>query len=216
MILVAISLITIGVIASLMGAKLFKLLLPILGLVTGFLVGFLGFQQLFGTTALNPAGLSLVVALVIGLVLAVLSYVFFDLAVIFYAIAAGATAGTYLGVVLGLNKEGFIVLLLAIAGAILAGSYALTHNLGLPLVIAITSILGVAYILVGLFLITGSVKVEDVTENGVVDTLIKVVDQTFIWLLVWIGGSLLGIRLQSYLHIKGYGSDSFEFVEAKK
>ena len=215
MIVVAIALITIGVIASLMGAKLFKLLLPILGLVTGFLVGFLGFQQLFGTTAIAPA-LSVVIAIVIGLVLAVLSYVFFDLAVVFYAIAVGATAGTYLGVVLGLDKEGFVVLLLAITGAILAGSYALKYNLGLPLVVGITSILGVAYILVGLFLVTGSVTVEDVTEKGIVSTLLKVVDQTFIWLLVWIGGSLVAIRLQSYLLLKGYGSDTFEYIEAKK
>lgn len=214
MIVVAISLIAIGVVTGLLGAKLFRLLLPVLGLVTGFVVGYTGFQGIFGTGAVSTA-MAVVIALVVSLVVGVLSFMFFDLAVVFFAVAMGATAFSYLGVALGLRANGIVVFLLAVAGAIMAGRYAVRNNFGLPLVVAVTSLLGTAYVLTGIMLVAGHVTLNQIGDNGVVSTLVSVVDQSFLWLFVWIGGSLVTSQAQNRLLMSGYGSDAYAFTEGK-
>lgn len=214
MIVIAIALIAVGIVAGLLGAKLFRLLLPVLGLVTGFLVGYTGFQGIFGTGAVSTA-MAVVIALVVGLVLGVLSFLFFDIAVVLFAVAVGATAFSYLGVALGLREDGFVVFLLALTGAIMAGLYAVRYDLGLPLVIVITSMLGTAYVLTGVLLVAGSVSLSEVGDGGVVSTLLRVVDQSFLWLFVWIGGSLITVQMQKRLLLSGYGSDAFAYSEDK-
>jgi len=206
-------LIATGVLACLLGTKLFKLLLPLFGLVTGFMVGFLGFQGVFGSGAVSTA-MAIVVALTVGLVLAVLSYVFFDLAVTFLAISVGAIAFSYLGVALGLNEDGFIVFLLALAGAILAGMYAVSSAVSVRLVVLVTSFLGVAYILTGVMLLAGEVSLDAVHDDGAVRTLLSVVDQSFLWFFVWLGGSLFAASVQQRLLIESYMTSMFEYTEA--
>ncbi len=49
MLLTATMLIALGVLSSLLGLKLFKILLPLLGLVSGIMVGFAGVQGVFGS-----------------------------------------------------------------------------------------------------------------------------------------------------------------------
>jgi len=213
MILTATLLIATGVLACLLGTKRFKLLLPLFGLVTGFMVGFLGFQGVFGSGAVSTA-MAIVVALTVGLVLAVLSYVFFDLAVTFLAISVGAIAFSYLGVALGLNEDGFIVFLLALAGAILAGMYAVSSAVSVRLVVLVTSFLGVAYILTGVMLLAGEVSLDAVHDDGAVRTLLSVVDQSFLWFFVWLGGSLFAASVQQRLLIESYMTSMFEYTEA--
>lgn len=212
MIITATLLIAAGVLTCMLGAKLFKLLLPLIGLVTGFMVGFIGFQAVFGTSAVSSA-MAVVIALVVGLMLAVLSYVFFDLAVVFFSIAVGAIALSYLGVALGLREDGFLVFLLSVAGAIIAGMYAVRHAISLRLVVLVTSFLGVAYILTGLMLLIGEVNLNQINENGVVATLLSVVDQSFLWFIVWVGGSLLAAQLQYRLLLETYLTQMFEYSE---
>ncbi len=212
MIITATLLIAVGVVSSLLGVKLFRLLLPFLGLITGVIVGFTGFQGIFGTGAVSTA-MAVVIALVVGLLLAVLSYVFFDLAAIFLTIVVGAMAASYLGVALGLREDGFIVFMLAIAGGILGGVLAVRYAVSVGLVIAVTSLLGVAYILTGLMLVVGSVSLNDIQESGVVRTLLEVVDQSFLWFLVWAGGSIITMQLQYRLLLADILSSAFEYTE---
>ncbi len=212
MIVAATLLVAIGVVVSLLGAKLFKLLLPIFGLVTGSMVGFIGFQAVFGSNAVSTA-LAIVVALVVGLVFAVMSYLFFDLAATFIIIALGAVAFSYLGVALGLNEQGFVVFLLGLAGAILAGIYATSTAMSIRLVVTVTSLLGVAYILTGLMLVVGDVTLADLHEAGIVRTLLSVVDQSFLWFLVWVGGSLVAAQAQYRLALASFAANAFEYIE---
>lgn len=195
MLITAILLIAVGIIAASLGAGLFKLLLPLIGLVTGFMIGFIGFQGVFGTSAVSTA-MAVMIAVVTGLVLGILSFLFFELATIVVAIATGAMVFSYIGVALGLSQNGLMVFLLGLAGAILAGSYAARNSIGTQVVVALTSLLGVGYVLVGIFLISGSVSLSDLAETGIVSTLLSVVDQSFLWFFVWIGGSLIAMRVQ--------------------
>lgn len=195
MLITSILLIAVGIVAAVLGAGLFKLLLPLFGLVIGAIVGFVGFQGVFGTGVVSTT-MAIVIALAVGVLMGMLAYLFFELAVVIFAIAAGAMVFTYLGIALGLAEDGFVVFLLGLAGAILAGILATRYSVGTQLVVALTSLLGVGYILIGLFLIIGEVSMNDLAETGIVTTLLNVVDQSFLWLFVWLGGALISMQIQ--------------------
>ena len=195
MLVVGSLLIAIGLVVALMGVKLFRLLLPVIGLVTGAMAGFIGMQAVFGTGAVGIA-LALVVALIVGVLLAILSFAFLDLAIVVYVAMLGAGAFAYLGVALGLEREGVLVFLMSVAGAIMTAVWASRGGISLHVVTALTSFVGVAYVLVGMFLLTGKLDFEDLNEQGVAGSIVRVVDQSFLWMLVWLGGSLLAWQVQ--------------------
>src|SRR6478735_4528616 len=114
MLILSVLLIAIGLVVALLGVKLFRLLLPIMGLVTGFMAGFIGMQAVFGTGVVATS-VAILVAIILGVLLALLSFAFFDIAVIIYIAMLGAAVFTYVGVAVGLNEEGFLVFLLALA-----------------------------------------------------------------------------------------------------
>lgn len=210
MIITAFFLVAVGVITALLGAKLFKVLLPLVGLVSGFMVGFIGFQGVFGANAVSTT-LAILMALIVGLLLAVLSYVFFDFAVTVFFILLGATAFSYLGIALGLKDDGFVVFLLSVAGAILSGIFAVRYAVSVQLVVTLTAMLGVAYIMTGLMLIVGSVSLNDVHQNGIVPTILRVVDSSFLWFFVWLGGSLVAMQFQYRALAARIMSTAFEY-----
>jgi len=129
--------------------------------------------------------------------MAVLSYLFFGVAVtVFYGLV-GASALSFLGIALGLNQNGFVVFLLGLAGFIMAASYAMSTPSNESLIIAMTSLVGVALVLAGVFLVVGEVTLNELSEQGVVSSVLRVVDQSFLWLFVWLGGSLVAMQLQA-------------------
>lgn len=214
MIIVATLLLAFGLVTSLLGLKLFKLLLPVLGLVSGFMIGFVGTQGVFGTGALSSA-MAVLVALVVGVLLAVLSFVFFDIAVVVLSAVVGASALSYLGIALGLRQEGFVVFLLAVAGGILGLLAAQRYPIGVKLVVTLSSLLGVAYILTGFMLVAGTVNLDQLNNQGVVSTLLRVVDQSFLWFFVWVGGALLAMQIQYRLAVIDALSSAFAYEESR-
>lgn len=195
MIVVATLLIAVGLLVALLGGRLFRALLPVIGFVSGAMVGFIGAQAVFGSGAVATS-IAIVVALIVGLLLAVLAFVFFEIAIIVYIALLGAAALSYLGVALGLSQDGFVVFMLSVAGALLAGIWASSRYLGLDVIIVLTSFVGVAYVLAGIMLLAGNVTVDELNENGVGRTIVGAVEQSFLWLLVWVGASLAAVQLQ--------------------
>jgi len=198
---------------SLLGLKLFKVLLPLFGFVSGAMVGFVGVQAVFGSGTVSTT-MAVVIGALVGVLLSVLSYAFFDLTATIFAAVVGAGAFSYLGVALGLRQEGFLVFLLAVAGAILAAIVAQRYALGVQLIVSLTSLLGVAYVLTGFMLVAGNVTLEQLNNKGVTATLVTVVDQSFLWLLVWIGASVAAAHLQYRLALLSTLSNMFEYQEA--
>lgn len=214
MIFIATLLLAVGLVTSLLGLKLFKLLLPLLGMVSGFLVGFVGFQGVFGTGSLSNI-MAVMVALAVGVLLAVLSFAFFDIAIVVFSALVGASALSYLGVALGLNQDGFVVFLLAVSGAIFGFMAAQRYPVGVQLVVTLTSLIGVAYVLTGFMLVAGTVNLDQLNNQGVVTTLLRVVDQSFLWFFVWIGGSILAMQIQYRLAVIDALSNMFAYEEAR-
>lgn len=194
----AILLIAVGLAVSFFGLKTFRLLLPMIGLVTGAMSGFIGFQSIFGTGIVSTA-VAVMVALAVGVVLALLSFLFFRFALWLYTALLGVGLFSYLGVALGLSQFGFVIFLLGVFGFILGAILASHDEFSASAVMAFTSLAGVAFVLAGVFLIVGKLSIEDLNAAGVVSSMLKVVDQSFMWLLVWLGGALISMQIQRQL-----------------
>lgn len=191
MVLLAISLIALGVAVGLLGVQLFRVLLPLAGLAAGAIIGFTGVQGIFGTGVVSTT-IAVIVAIIVSLVLALLSYLFFDLAVTVYAGVVFASLFALLGVALGLSENGFVVALLSITGFIVGLLTAMSSTmLSINLVTLVSGLLGMGFILGGVFLLSGSITTEMLSSEGVIRSVAERVDNSFIWVLVWIAGGVL-------------------------
>ncbi len=178
------------------------------------MVGFLGVQAIFGTGVVSTA-MSILVAFIVGVMIALLSYLFFDISVTLFAALIGGTAFSYMGVALGLSKEGFVVFLFSLGGAILGAMIASRYALAPQIVVTLTAMLGVAYILAGFLLVVGRVSLNDINSAGVSATILKVVDQSFLWFFVWLGGSIVAMQVQYRLALIDVMDNMFEYQELK-
>lgn len=215
MLILSTFLIAIGVVIALMGAKLFKLLLPVIGLVVGAMAGFIGVQAVFGAGVVATT-IALIVAVIMGLLFGILSYAFFDLAVVVYIAMLGAAMFSYVAVAIGLNQDGFLVFLIALAGLLIAATWASRSGVSLSIVMAFTSFMGVAYVLVGIMLMTGNVSIDELNNNGVGATIIRVVDQSFIWFLTWVGASFMALQVQRRMIFNDLLTASFEYKDKER
>ncbi len=195
MILFAFASLAVGLLCTLLGARLAKTLLPLFGFFVGIMVGFTGVQAVFGTGVLSTT-MAVLVSFVVGLLLAILSYLFFDIAVSLLMGLIVANALAFLGVALGLRENGFIVLMLWIAGLVIGLKYAFSNPTTEAFLIYLTAFVGVALILASVMLITGDVTLNGISENGVVGSTLEVVSQSFVWFLVWLGGSMVAAQVQ--------------------
>ena len=193
--LLAILLLLVGVVISLAGLKFIRLLLPVVGLVAGAMAGFMGFQGVFGTGVVSTT-VAIFVAIAVGLVLMLLSFFFFELAIFVYTAILSASAASYLGIALGVGNNGFIMFMLALSGFILGAVLASSATFSGNLVMVLTAFGGISFILAGVFLLVGNVSVDQLNQTGIIKSVLKEVDQSIIWFFVWLGGSLLALQVQ--------------------
>lgn len=181
---------------GLLGLKLFRVLLPIAGLALGAVIGFTGIQGVFGT---GPASTTVAVltAIVFALVLAVLSYAFFDTALTVLLGMAFASLFALFGVVLGLSPNGLVVFLLSVSGFIIGVLLVLQAGVMTEsLVTLVTSFVGAGLILGGVFLMGSGVALGDLSSKGVILTVAERVSDSFWWVLVWIAGAIIMRSIQ--------------------
>lgn len=189
MVLLAISLIVIGVTVGLLGFQLFRVLLPVAGLVAGIIIGFTGVQGLFGT-GVTATTIAVIAAVVFGLVMALLSYMFFDIALAVFLGVLFASVFALFGVALGLQENGFVVALLSVAGFIIGLLMVSSVVTSVNAVVTVSGFLGAGYILAGVFLLAGGIETQQLLDNGVLKSLAQEVGSSFFWVLIWIGGGV--------------------------
>lgn len=207
-------LILIGGFLAFYGQKLFRLLLPIAGLIVGAMVGFSGVQAVLGSGAVSLS-IAVLVSVMVAVLMGLLSFVFYEVAVIVFCTILGASFFTFLGVAIGLEDNGFVLTLLGLAGGVIGFIYSNRSGLPASLIFSITSFWGVAMIMAAIMLFAGDVSLDQLHDDGVVRTVIQEVDQSFLWLFVWIAGSLIAMNIQIKLAMQEFMTDSFAFVEKK-
>ncbi len=134
-----------GLALTFAGYRLFIILLPIWGFFFGLALGAQTMQALFGQAFLATIT-SWVVGFIVGGIFAVLSYLFYVLAVAIIAGSLGYAAAVGILTAIGLPM-GFIVWLIGIVVAVLLAIVTIRFNIQKYVIIIATSVLGAATII---------------------------------------------------------------------
>lgn len=129
-----------GMALTFAGYRLFLVLLPIWGFFFGLALGAQTMQALFGQAFLATIT-SWVVGLIVGGIFAVLSYLFYMLAVAIIAGSLGYSAAVGILLAIGLPM-GFLVWLIGIVAAVILAIVTIRFDLAKWIIIIATSVLG--------------------------------------------------------------------------
>jgi hypothetical protein len=179
---VALFALVIGGLWAFFGFKFFLILLPIWGFFTGFFLGAHGMTTIFGEGFLATVT-GWVVGFVLGLVFAVLSYLYYYIAVLLLGGTLGYLAGVGVMEAIGI-EPGFLTLVVGVvAGVALA---IVTAVLRAPkyLVIVLSALGGSAAVVAGVLLLLGTVELQEF-RHGVMGAAWTAIVTTPIWLVVW-------------------------------
>ena len=192
----------VGMVITFGGYRLFLILLPIWGFFFGFGLGAQTLQVIFGIGFLSTVT-SWVVGFFVGALFAVLSYLFYIVAValISGSFGYGLTVAVLTGI--GLNF-GFIVWLIAIIAAIAVAAVVVLFNLQKYAIIVITAIGGTGAIIFTLLAAFGNLTPAEI----LVGPVLAAISNSFWWLLFFLVMSVAGIVVQLWAsrsyQVEGY------------
>jgi len=174
------------------GFRLFLLLLPIWGLFTGFMVGAGATATLLGEGFLAST-LAIVVGIVVAIVFALLSYLYWWGAVAVIAGALGYWVAHWLLVVIGFSADGFVTTLIALAAGVVLAFAAIVVNAPKYVAIILTAFAGAAWLAAGIALFLGIIKTDELTNGSLVAIYNA---EGWLWIAIWGVAAAAGIIAQ--------------------
>lgn len=198
-----------GLVVAFGGYRLFLVLLPIWGFFAGFFLGAQTIAFLFSDGFLATIT-GWVVGFIVGLIFAVLSYLFYFIAVgiVSFSLGYGATVGI-LGWI-GL-EGGFIVWLIAVVAGIALAAVVYLFNLQKYAIIIATAVGGTAAIIYTLLALFSGTAAVSLLENPVR----LAIQNSFWWLLFFLIVAVLGIvfQIQTTRAYLGEDYNRWEYTE---
>jgi hypothetical protein len=186
--------IAIGLAFAFYGFRVFLVLLPIWGFFAGFLLGANGIQYLFGEAFLATAT-GWVVGFLLGLLFAVLSYLYYWVAVILLGGALGYQLTIGLLQWIGFEGDGIIAFILAIiVGAVFAVGFFLLH-MPAVLVIVASALTGAGATVAGVIVALGLVPYTAL-QHGIVGAY-NLHDLSFVWAIAAFALAIAGAVYQT-------------------
>lgn len=189
--LIGIIAIALGAAMMVLGYRLALILLPIWGFFFGFIFGAQMLQEFFGDGFLATTT-SWVVGVILGLVFAVLSYLFWYVAVVILFASVGYWLGWGFMTLLGFSETGLIAVGIGLLlGAVFAVAAFVT---GVPLaaLVVITAVAGAHALIAGILVLLGQVAVSDLGD-GVASAIIMT---NAGWWLLALGLAVVSIIVQ--------------------
>jgi hypothetical protein len=189
--LVGIVAIALGAAYMLLGYRLALILLPIWGFFAGFIFGAQIMQEFFGEGFLSTT-ISWVVGAGVGLVFAVLSYLFWYMAVVIAFASVGYWLGWGFMTLVGFQETGFIAFAI---GLLIGAAFAVAAFVtGVPLaaLVVITAVGGAHALVAGLMVLLGTIDVSDL-GTGVANAIIT---QNVGWWFAALGLAVASIIFQ--------------------
>ena len=188
---VALIAVAIGLVACFFGYRLFRAVLPVFGFVVGAVVGaqavFLIFNEgIFATL------LSIVAAVVVGIVFGLLAYFWWALGIVLAVGGMGFAIGNALLPALNLDLD-IVSWLLGLAVGAGFALAAIVLRLPKAIVIAVTALWGAGATLGGVLIVLNQIEAEEL-GYGAVDA---VVSESFIWLLIFLALAGVGAVWQA-------------------
>lgn len=173
------------------GYRWFFILLPIWGFFAGFAFGAQTMTAIFGTSFLADI-IGWGVGFFVGIVFAVLSYLFWTIGVAIMGGSLGWTLTTGAFALLGLG-QGFVVSCVALIVGILFGLFFLRGGVQKAIIVGLTALLGAAALTIAAMLLFGVVSVEQLGGQG---PITQVLQQNWWWILIWVVLAALGFAAQ--------------------
>ena len=194
----------VGLVVTFGGYRLFLILLPIWGFFFGFGLGAQTLQVIFGIGFLATVT-SWVVGFFVGAIFAVLSYLFYMVAValISGSFGYGLTVAVLTGI--GLNF-GFLVWLIAIIAAVIVAAVVVLFNLQKYAIIIITAMGGTGAIIFTLLAAFGDLTPAELLIGPVT----AAISNSFWWLLFFLVVSVAGIVVQLWAN-RSYQIEGYDF-----
>jgi hypothetical protein len=192
-ILVGILVLVLGIALCLIGYRLALILIPILGFFAGFWLGAAGIMSFFDDGFLATAA-GWVIGFFVGLLFAILAYLFYYVAVVILGLSIGASAGSGLMALFGVDSTWIVAIVAAILAIVMAAAV-IVLNLPKILLIVYTAFVGAVGIIAGLLLIFNSIDREQLGYGAAW----AAIDDSWFWALVWIVLAAVGIGIQTTL-----------------
>jgi hypothetical protein len=181
----------IGMAVCFNGYRWFLIILPIAGFVFGFGLGAQTLQILFGIGFLATAT-SWIVGFFVGLVFAVLSYLFYIVGVVLVTGSWGYGLGVGLMGLIGLGT-GLISWLVGMVFGVVIALIALGLNIQKWIIIAVTSFSGSGVIVGTLLFALGKINPADLGTSAVQ----QAISDSFLWLVLYLVLGILGFAAQA-------------------
>jgi Domain of unknown function (DUF4203) len=173
-----------------LGLRLFFIMLPIWGFIAGFFVGAEGVAAIFSDSFLSTVT-GWVVGFFVGLLFAVLAYLFWYIGAIIAVGSVGASFGSGLMAAFNVNTD-WVVFIVAAIFAVAAAVFAVLVFLPVYMVIVSTAFLGATAVTAGIMLIFNQVD-KEVFHWG---SVFGIIEKSWWWLLVWAVIAALGMVYQ--------------------
>ena len=207
--LVSLFALLLGLAFCFVGYRVFLVMLPIWGFFAGFWLGAEVTTLLFGAGFLATTT-GWVVGFVVGLIGAVLSYLFYMLGVAIIAAGFGWAIGAGFMGALGFDS-GLITGIVALVLAVIMVFLVLGLNLQKFVIIAITAIGGANAIVLSALLLLGRVSLEDLSRLG--NAIQPILADSWFWGLAWLVVAIAGIVVQVRAN-RSYHFKREQYIEA--
>jgi hypothetical protein len=189
-ILLGIFLIVFGVAIAFIGLQMFFVMLPLIGLVTGFYVGAQLVSVVVGDGFLGTLT-GWIVGIVVGVIFALIAWYWWYAGVLVSSGMIGAVLLTGIGHALG-ARSSVTIFLLAVIG--MTAFIVLTLMLNLPIywVIVNTALGGASIAISGLLLMFNQITREELADGAAVATI----NESWFWVIAWAALAGVGISRQ--------------------
>jgi hypothetical protein len=188
--------ILVGLLACLAGYAVFRVVLPILGFFVGLGLGAQLAASLFSEPYLGSP-LSWALAIVIGLVVATIAFVWWYVSVAVTIGGLGYAIGY--GAAVGLGADTTVLVIAGVAVAVVFALVALVLRVPIFIVILVTAFWGASALIGGVLILLNRVEPGQL-RNGTVDVVIHT---SPLWLAVWVGLGIVGVLVQWFTTPRG-------------
>lgn len=189
--------IIVGILAILFGAVFcfwgyfaMRIAIPIWGFFAGFMLG-AGATAAFDDHDFLSTALGWILGFFIGLLFAVIAYLFYEIAVVLAFASIGFAFGTALMAAFNIDWN-WLVILVGVAVGLLFGIAAVVSELPMVLLVVFSTIAGALSITAGLMLLFGKIETEDWNN----DSVVNLIEDDWWWWVIAFGLALFGIVSQ--------------------
>jgi hypothetical protein len=184
--------IVVGSLFCFRGYLTMRLVIPVWGAFSGFLLGAGVVDGLTGDGFLVGV-LAWLVGLVLGVVFGFLAFAYYEISVVLAMAAVGFVLGASLMVALDVRWSWVVVLVAVLVGVALA-VLAIVGQLPMLLLTLLTGLAGAGTVVTGIMLLTGTLTADDVDSEAVVSRIDDSVGWWVLYAIVAVAGIVLQLR----------------------